>query len=81
MFTVYIIFSNSKNIKYTGHTDNIERRLQEHNEGLLGRFTKNKGPWEVKYTKEFNTRAEAMEYEKYLKTGKGTDFIKREIGI
>ena len=81
MYCVYIIYSESKKVKYTGQTENINLRMEQHNFGTLGQFTKNKGPWKLIYTKDFETRSEAMEYEKYLKSGKGRDFIKLNFGI
>jgi putative endonuclease len=79
MFTVYVIESLLNKGKYTGHTEDIERRLIEHNEGLLGRYTKNKGPWKLIYAKTFATRSEAILHEKYLKTGAGRDYLKRNL--
>lgn len=76
MFTVYVIYSENAGKKYTGHTEDLDRRLTEHNSGMLGRFTKNKGPWVVIYSAVFNTRSEAIIHEKYLKTGTGREFIK-----
>jgi putative endonuclease len=76
-YIVYVLRSKVTGVHYTGHTEDLDRRLFEHNNGLLGRFTKGKGPWEVIYTKEFETRAMAMAHEKYLKTGAGRDFIKK----
>jgi putative endonuclease len=75
-FTVYVIRSIPFGIHYTGQTEDLERRLIEHNKGLLGRFTKGKGPWEVVYTRLFDTRIEAVKHEKYLKTGVGRDYLK-----
>jgi len=80
MYSVYVIFSERTHIKYTGHTEDLELRLAQHNEGSLGRYTKNKGPWKIIYQENFNSRAEAMAREKYLKTGVGREFIKRETG-
>jgi putative endonuclease len=80
MFYVYIIYSHKVKKKYTGQTENIELRIKQHNEGLLGNFTKNKGPWELIYVEEFSTRSAAMEREKFFKTGKGRDFIKEKTG-
>jgi putative endonuclease len=80
MFTVYVIYSEKAGKKYTGHTEDIERRLHEHNTGSLGVFTKNKGPWVLIYSKSFSTRSEAILHEKYLKTGTGRDFLKRTTG-
>lgn len=81
MFSVYVIYSKTFKLKYTGYTEDIERRLFEHNNGLLGKFTKNKGPWELIHKVDFNTRSEAIAHEKYLKSGKGRDFIRSEYGI
>jgi len=77
MYTVYVIRSLTTGGLYTGHSEDMDRRLNEHNEGLLGRFTKNKGPWIIVYTEILLTRREAILREKYLKTGAGRDFIKR----
>jgi putative endonuclease len=60
---------------YVGHTNNIGRRIIEHNSGLSP-YTKNKGPWEIIYSETFNTLGEAIRREKFLKSGKGREFIK-----
>ena len=60
---------------YTGFTSNIESRIKSHNEfgkDWTGRYR----PWKLMYTKEFESKTEAMTYEKWLKTGAGRDFIK-----
>jgi putative endonuclease len=80
-FFTYIIYSNKVGKKYIGHTENIERRLKEHNEGTLGKFTKNKGPWKLVHSDEFKTRSEAMAKEKFYKTGKGRDLLKDQFNI
>ena len=74
MYITYVIKSESDNL-YTGHTNNLERRLFEHNNGLCKTTKVNKN-WKVIFTKSFPTRSEAMKYEKWLKTGHGRDFIK-----
>jgi putative endonuclease len=33
--------------------------------------------WKLIYTKEFGLKAEALKFEKWLKTGVGRDFIKK----
>ena len=74
-FTVYILFSGQFSKHYTGFTSNIEERLKSHNE--LGKdWTAKYRPWKLIYTREFETKSEALEYEKWLKTGAGRDFIK-----
>jgi putative endonuclease len=79
MFKVYVIKSQSRGTYYIGQTEDLERRIKEHNEGLLGKYTKEKGPWVLVYTETYETRSEAMKREKYLKTGVGREFIKGKI--
>lgn len=76
MFTIYVIYSESHKVKYTGQTEDIERRLYEHNHGLLGRHTKNKGPWKLVYSETVSSRSEALIREKYLKSGVGREYLK-----
>lgn len=80
MFVVYVIYSKKAQVKYTGYTTDLERRLFEHNNDLLSKFTKGKGPWELIYKEEFATKTEALAREKYLKTGFGRALIKRKTG-
>ena len=75
LYTVYILFSERSNKHYTGFSSNLAERLLSHNE--LGHdWTAKYRPWKLIYTKEFETKQEAMAYEKWLKTGAGRDFIK-----
>ena len=77
-FTVYVLKSLSTGRWYTGQTEDLGRRLLEHNTGTgPGRYTLNRGPWVLIYHEEFPDRSGAMKREKYLKTGAGRDFIKR----
>ena len=74
-FTVYILYSEKYNKHYTGFTSNIELRIKSHNEFGKG-WTAQYRPWKLINTKEFESKIEAMTYEKWLKTGAGRDFIK-----
>ena len=42
-------------------------------------FTCVDGPWELVFSKEFSSRVDAMRFEKFLKTGKGREYIKEQI--
>jgi putative endonuclease len=81
MFTVYVLYSKTFQKKYTGFTQDIERRIIQHNQGLLGKYTKGKGPWVLIYSETYQTKREAIIREKELKTGKGRDFIKNITGF
>ena len=75
MFFVYAIKSESRNYIYVGLTDNLERRLSEHNNGR-NRTTKPYKPFVLIHSEVFKTRVEARGREKYLKSGIGKDFLK-----
>lgn len=64
-FLVYII-SNPERIYYKGITTDIKQRLALHNEAE-GKYTSGKGPWEVIFLKKFESKSEALKYEKMLK--------------
>lgn len=76
IFTVYVLYSDTFDKHYTGFTSRLEERIQSHND-LSGKgYTKRYRPWRLIYQKEFDTKSEAMSYEKWLKSGVGRDFIK-----
>jgi predicted GIY-YIG superfamily endonuclease len=81
MFYAYILESESKpGGFYRGHTDNLKRRLAEHNAGKCAP-TANLKPWIVKFYAAFETLALAQGFEKYLKSGSGHEFAKRHFGL
>jgi len=75
MFYVYAIRSQVRNYIYVGLTNNLKRRLSEHNE-RKNKTTRAYAPFELIHSEEFETRIEAREREKYLKSGIGKDFLK-----
>jgi putative endonuclease len=74
-FFVYAIRSLHRNYIYVGLTDNLERRIQEHNHGK-GRSTKPYAPFQLIYSEKVGSREEARIREKYLKSGSGKEFLK-----
>ena len=77
MFKVYIIENLSGKL-YIGQTSNLRDRLLRHNRGGY-KFTSHKGPWKLLFEKDFNTRVEALSYEKYLKLLKSPKYIRERI--
>ena len=63
---VYIIYSSTNDLFYKGYTTNVEQRIFNHNENK-SRYTANKGPWKLVYTKQFLCKKEALIEEKRLK--------------
>ena len=75
MYTVYILRSISKSFQYVGMTNDIERRLQEHNSGY-SLVTKKYLPFKLVYTEIFPDRKSARVREKYFKSGSGREYVK-----
>lgn len=69
MKTYYVyILKCSDNSYYTGVTNNIERRLFEHNSGFnVGCYTYNRRPLELVFVTEFNDINQAIAFEKQVK--------------
>ena len=78
MFTTYILRSLKNRKYYIGSTDDITRRLSEHNNGR-SKYTKNRGPFELVYKEEYNTNTEAKSREYYLKSLKSRKAIEKLI--
>ncbi len=52
---------------YTGYTNDLEKRVQAHNEGKGAKYTKGRGPVELVYFEEFDEKTEAMKREWAIK--------------
>jgi tRNA/rRNA methyltransferase len=52
---------------YTGHTDDLERRIGEHQQGVVRGYTFERRPVELVWSQEFTTRAEALQAELQVK--------------
>ena len=65
-YFVYILYSESSDRYYIGQTNNLEKRLQKHNLGLVD-STRHSRPWKVHFSLDVPTRKDSMKVEKYLK--------------
>jgi len=74
VWTVYVLRSLKSGWFYIGLTNDVDRRLHEHNSGY-NRSTKGKGPFTVLQTERFATRQEARTRERWLKSGQGREFL------
>lgn len=57
----------SDNSLYTGWTNNLEKRIQDHNAGKGAKYTKSRLPVELMYFEIFDTKEEAMSREYAIK--------------
>ncbi|MCX6255931.1 MAG: GIY-YIG nuclease family protein [Bacteroidia bacterium] len=76
-YVIYAIKSSVDNRIYVGFTDNLEKRIKEHNQGRT-KSTKGFRPWFLIYNETVETRIEARNREKYLKSGCGKEFLKNK---
>ena len=67
-FYVYLLITIRKKryITYVGYTNNLSRRLKQHNLNKGAKFTKGNF-WKVIYKKKYNTKRLAMKNEYLLK--------------
>lgn len=78
MWCVYIIQCKDGKL-YTGITNNLNRRLAEHNSGHGGRFTKFRKPVKLVYCQELLSRSDALKREieiKKLNRSKKLDLVR-----
>ncbi|MGR6087186.1 MAG: GIY-YIG nuclease family protein [Arcticibacter sp.] len=77
MFWTYAIFSEKSNKIYVGHTNDLQRRINEHN-GLteFKYWTTSYRPWKLFYSISCETRSQAMAEEKWLKSGVGRRMLR-----
>ena len=74
-YFTYIIESEKTERWYYGHSNDLERRLIEHNSGQ-NKSTKNKGPWKLIFKRSFDTNLGANKFELELKKLKNKKYVK-----
>ena len=77
-YVVYVIRS-IEGFTYTGVTEDLGKRLAEHNNKLLSFWTKRGREWKLIYSEEWQDKKEAYKREKWLKSGVGRDFVKQKL--
>ncbi len=77
MYYVYILQSiSSPDRHYSGYSEDLKRRLAEHNSGQSIHTNKH-CPWRIKNYFAFDNKEKAKAFEDYLKTGSGHSFAKK----
>ena len=79
MYYVYLLESTIDHSWYIGFTpDGPFKRLRKHNEKQVY-YTKRKAPWEVIYFEAYLERSDSLSREKFLKSGAGRAFLKKQL--
>jgi len=76
---VYILRSRKNGWFYIGLTNDVQRRLNEHNAGYNA-STKGKGPFDLLGAEAFPGRPSARAREKHLKSGVGREWLRATYG-
>jgi len=79
MFYVYVIKSLKNNRNYIGQTNNLKKRIEEHNSGQ-SKYTSLTRPFKLIHSEEFDNRTDAVRRELFLKSGQGREWIKKNFG-
>lgn len=66
---VYIMTNKSNKVLYTGVTNNIERRVEQHKSGTGNAFTKRYNLTKLVFSSQFPTIEQAIAEEKRIKGG------------
>ncbi len=65
-FWVYVLRCSDGSY-YTGHTDDLEKRIGQHQSGEIEGYTSTRLPVQLVLTEEFPSRAEALVCERQIK--------------
>ena len=80
MYFVYILKSKSTGRHYVGYTNNLQRRLKEHNNGKTRSLVKYI-PLEIILVEEYKILKEAREREKQIKSYKSGEAFKKLLNL
>lgn len=76
-YYTYLLKSQKNCDIYVGSCENVFIRLKRHNTGKV-KSTKGYKPWDLLEYREFNTRSEAVKYERFLKSHQQKEIIKEK---
>ena len=72
------VICNSEGRLYIGYTNNMNRRLDEHNRGL-NRSPRSHRPWQLAYCEVYRSEKDARIRERKLKQGQTRSWLKERI--
>ena len=78
MHYVYTLLSEKDGYFYTGSTNDLKRRVEEHNTGRVN-STKNRRPLKLIYYEACLNEDDARQRERYLKSGMGKKYLRNRL--
>jgi putative endonuclease len=79
MWYAYVLKSLSNGRLYIGITDDLERRLEEHNSGRGGAYTSKNKPFKLVFYEAYLDKRDAIKAELFFKSGYGREVLKEKI--
>ncbi len=78
MYYVYALLSQKDSKFYVGSTQDLRKRILEHNSSMVP-STRRRIPLDLVYYEACRNKADAMHRERYLKTAYGKRFLKNRL--
>ena len=78
MYYTYVLLSKSDKDLYIGYTNNLKKRIADHNKGTV-QSTRKRWPFKLIYYEACLNELDAKNREKYFKTGYGRRFLKNRL--
>ena len=78
MHYVYTLLSEKDGYFYTGSTNDLKRRFEEHNTGRVN-STKNRRPMKLIYYEACLNEEDTRQRERYLKSGMGKKYLRNRL--
>jgi len=75
-YYVYVLISKKDKKFYIGYTNNLQRRINQHNKGKTDSL-KNRRPLKLIYFEGYINKKDAQEKEKFYKSGRGHEVLKK----
>jgi putative endonuclease len=77
MWNLYILESQKNKRLYVGITDNLKRRIAEHNSGRGGEYTRKNCPFKLIFYEAYLEKNDAIRAEKFFKSGYGREVLRK----
>ena len=80
MFYIYLLEHQIDKSWYIGYTENLKRRLKEHQSDSDSRTTSlKKGNYKLIYYESYLNKQDVLGREKFLKSGSGRKYLKKQL--
>ena len=79
MYYAYVLMSLRNKRLYVGSTDNLRRRVVEHNSEIGGKYTRDNRPFKLVFYEAFLSKEDATRQEVFYKSGYGKEILKEKI--